>query len=50
MDEFGDSDEETAPDAYLARVKREAKERDEEAGGGKCIFIIFMVGSGSLDK
>ncbi|KAK2708372.1 hypothetical protein QYM36_014097 [Artemia franciscana] len=34
MDEFGDSDEETAPDAYLARVKREAKERDEEAGGG----------------
>ncbi|XP_065345352.1 FACT complex subunit Ssrp1 isoform X2 [Cloeon dipterum] len=29
-DDFGDSDKEDAPDAYLARVKREAKERDED--------------------
>ncbi|XP_059482130.1 FACT complex subunit Ssrp1 isoform X2 [Neocloeon triangulifer] len=28
-DDFGDSDQEDAPDAYLARVKREAKERDQ---------------------
>nr|CAG4641539.1 EOG090X02Z1 [Eurycercus lamellatus] len=27
-DDFGDSDEEEAPDAYLARVKAEGKERD----------------------
>ncbi|XP_018329457.1 FACT complex subunit Ssrp1 [Agrilus planipennis] len=30
MDDFGDSDNETAPDAYLERVKAEAQERDEE--------------------
>lgn len=33
-DDFGDSDQEGEPDAYLARVKREAEERDEEEGGG----------------
>ncbi|KAL1132560.1 hypothetical protein AAG570_010512 [Ranatra chinensis] len=32
-DDFGNSDEENEPDAYLARVKREAQERDEEDGG-----------------
>ncbi|KAK9512299.1 hypothetical protein O3M35_000757 [Rhynocoris fuscipes] len=32
-DDFGDSDDEKEPDAYLARVKREAEERDEEEGG-----------------
>ena len=31
-DDFGDSDNEDEPDAYLARVKREAKERDEDGG------------------
>lgn len=30
VDEFGNSDEEKEPDAYLARVKREAEERDDE--------------------
>lgn len=29
-EDFGDSDQEGAPDAYLARVKREAQERDGE--------------------
>lgn len=33
VDEFGNSDEEKEPDAYLARVKREAEERDEGEGG-----------------
>lgn len=33
MDEFGNSDEEKEPDAYLARVKREAEERDEGEEG-----------------
>lgn len=28
-DDFGDSDNEAEPDAYLARVKREGQERDE---------------------
>uniref|UniRef100_A0A0V0G502 FACT complex subunit SSRP1 n=1 Tax=Triatoma dimidiata TaxID=72491 RepID=A0A0V0G502_TRIDM len=32
-DDFGDSDDEKEPDAYLARVKREAEERGEEEGG-----------------
>nr|CAD7601946.1 unnamed protein product [Timema genevievae] len=32
-DDFGNSDKEDEPDAYLARVKAEAEERDEEAGG-----------------
>ncbi|KAG8334273.1 FACT complex subunit ssrp1 [Homalodisca vitripennis] len=32
-DDFGDSDQEGAPDAYLARVKQEAAERDDEDGG-----------------
>lgn len=32
-DDFGDSDQEGAPDAYLARVKREAEERGEDEGG-----------------
>ncbi|XP_063972147.1 FACT complex subunit Ssrp1 [Diachasmimorpha longicaudata] len=30
--DFGDSDQEAEPDAYLARVKAEAKERDDDAG------------------
>ncbi|XP_077299620.1 structure specific recognition protein [Arctopsyche grandis] len=34
-DDFGDSDAENEPDAYLARVKAEAKERDEDGGGGE---------------
>lgn len=29
-DDFGDSDNEAEPDAYLARVKAEAKERDAD--------------------
>lgn len=29
-DDFGDSDKEGEPDAYLARVKREAEERDDD--------------------
>lgn len=29
-DDFGDSDQEDEPDAYLARVKAEAKERDDD--------------------
>lgn len=29
-DDFGDSDTEKEPDAYLARVKAEAKERDSD--------------------
>ncbi|XP_014244293.1 FACT complex subunit Ssrp1 isoform X2 [Cimex lectularius] len=33
MDDFRDSDEEKEPDAYLARVKREGQERDDEDGG-----------------
>ena len=33
-EDFGDSDQEDAPDAYLARVKREAEERDDDGGGG----------------
>jgi len=33
-EDFGDSDQEDAPDAYLARVKREAKERDEDDDDG----------------
>lgn len=33
VDDFGNSDEEKEPDAYLARVKREAEERDEGEGG-----------------
>jgi hypothetical protein len=32
-DDFGDSDQEDEPDAYLARVKAEAEERDEDEGG-----------------
>lgn len=32
-DDFGDSDQEDEPDAYLARVKAEAEERDEGEGG-----------------
>uniref|UniRef100_T1HQR0 FACT complex subunit SSRP1 n=1 Tax=Rhodnius prolixus TaxID=13249 RepID=T1HQR0_RHOPR len=32
-DDFGDSDDEKEPDAYLARVKREAEERAEQEGG-----------------
>lgn len=32
-DDFGDSDNEIEPDAYLMRVKAEAQERDEEDGG-----------------
>lgn len=32
-EDFGDSDQEDEPDAYLARVKAEAEERDEGAGG-----------------
>jgi len=33
-DDFGGSDEEEAPDAYLARVKAEGKERDAEDSSG----------------
>uniref|UniRef100_A0A1B0D4W3 FACT complex subunit SSRP1 n=1 Tax=Phlebotomus papatasi TaxID=29031 RepID=A0A1B0D4W3_PHLPP len=33
-DDFSDSDNENEPDAYLARVKAEAKERDEEDDEG----------------
>lgn len=33
MDDFGNSDDEKEPDAYLARVKREAEERDDDGGG-----------------
>ncbi|XP_037035831.1 FACT complex subunit Ssrp1 [Bradysia coprophila] len=33
-DDFGDSDNENEPDAYLARVKAEAKERDSDDDGG----------------
>uniref|UniRef100_A0A1B6EEE8 FACT complex subunit SSRP1 n=1 Tax=Clastoptera arizonana TaxID=38151 RepID=A0A1B6EEE8_9HEMI len=33
-DDFGDSDNENEPDAYLARVKREAQERDDGDDGG----------------
>ncbi|XP_065226212.1 FACT complex subunit Ssrp1 [Planococcus citri] len=29
-EDFGDSDQEAAPDAYLARVKREGKEKDDD--------------------
>lgn len=29
-EDFGDSDQEAAPDAYLARVKREGEEKDED--------------------
>lgn len=29
-DDYGDSDKEAEPDAYLARVKREGQERDED--------------------
>lgn len=29
-EDFGDSDQEGAPDAYLARVKREGEEKDED--------------------
>lgn len=29
-DDYGDSDNEGEPDAYLARVKREGQERDED--------------------
>lgn len=29
-EDFGDSDQETAPDAYLARVKREGKQKDDD--------------------
>lgn len=32
IDDFGNSDEEKEPDAYLARVKREAQERAEDEG------------------
>lgn len=32
-DDFGDSDNEAEPDAYLARVKAEAEERDSDDGG-----------------
>ncbi|XP_047113836.1 FACT complex subunit Ssrp1 isoform X2 [Schistocerca piceifrons] len=32
-EDFGDSDQEDEPDAYLARVKAEAEERDDEGGG-----------------
>lgn len=32
-EDFGDSDQEVEPDAYLARVKAEAEERDEGDGG-----------------
>ncbi|XP_067000810.1 FACT complex subunit Ssrp1 isoform X1 [Anabrus simplex] len=32
-EDFGDSDQEDEPDAYLARVKAEAEERDEGDGG-----------------
>ncbi|XP_039292782.1 FACT complex subunit Ssrp1-like [Nilaparvata lugens] len=32
-EDFGDSDQEGAPDAYLARVKREAQERDDDDDG-----------------
>lgn len=32
-EDFGDSDQEDEPDAYLARVKAEAEERDEGEGG-----------------
>lgn len=31
-DDFGDSDNEAEPDAYLARVKAEAEERDDDQG------------------
>lgn len=31
-DDFGDSDNENVPDAYLARVQAEAKERDSDEG------------------
>lgn len=34
-DDFGDSDNEKAPDAYLERVKAEAQERDEDDGGSE---------------
>ncbi|XP_044734685.1 FACT complex subunit Ssrp1 [Chrysoperla carnea] len=33
-DDFGDSDNEIEPDAYLVRVKAEAEERDEDDDGG----------------
>ncbi|XP_017786795.1 PREDICTED: FACT complex subunit Ssrp1 isoform X2 [Nicrophorus vespilloides] len=32
-DDFGDSDDENEPDAYLERVKAEAQERDDDDGG-----------------
>ncbi|KAF4521067.1 hypothetical protein B566_EDAN012366 [Ephemera danica] len=32
-EDFGDSDQEGEPDAYLARVKAEAEERDDDDGG-----------------
>ncbi|GLH09484.1 FACT complex subunit Ssrp1 [Gryllus bimaculatus] len=32
-EDFGDSDQEDEPDAYLARVKAEAQERDDDDGG-----------------
>lgn len=32
-EDFGNSDQEEEPDAYLARVKAEAEERDDEGGG-----------------
>uniref|UniRef100_A0A6M2DTY7 FACT complex subunit SSRP1 n=1 Tax=Xenopsylla cheopis TaxID=163159 RepID=A0A6M2DTY7_XENCH len=34
-DDFGDSDNENAPDAYLARVKAEAEERDDDEQGSE---------------
>lgn len=41
-DDFGDSDEEQAPDAYLARVKAEGKERD--AGMLRKPYLFFKNG------
>ncbi|XP_012539492.1 FACT complex subunit Ssrp1 [Monomorium pharaonis] len=34
-EDFGDSDQEDEPDAYLARVKAEAQEREEDGGGNQ---------------
>ena len=51
-DDFGDSDEEEAPDAYLARVKAEGKERDAIGNSNTsfvCSRLLEDVASTLLD-
>lgn len=43
-DAFSDSENEDEPDAYLARVKAEAKERDEDGGEDESTDEDFVPG------